>query len=323
MDKRTRVLNAMNKLPVDHVPVGMWYHFDGENTRGEACVQAHLDYYRDTDLDFLKVMSDGYTYPIPNTIQKAQDWWQLEPLGKDHPFIREQVWRAKRIVEEIGKERCVFYNVFAPFSCIRAGSNDEMVMDHLKKNRRAVMYALDVIAQDLAVLCQLLIEEAGCDGIYYCVQGGEKDRFTQEEYKAIVMPSDLFVLEHMNRFSDTHILHCCGWAGNPNNLSLWKDYPVKCVNWAVYVEKLAIPEGRFFYGDKAVLGGFETLHLNEEMTKYQGLLYTGTKEEIQQYTRELIRFCGKRGLLLGGDCTIASFTDHERIRWVVEAAREV
>ena len=27
MDKRTRVLNAMNKQPVDHVPVGMWYHF--------------------------------------------------------------------------------------------------------------------------------------------------------------------------------------------------------------------------------------------------------------------------------------------------------
>ena len=117
MDKRTRVLNAMNKQPVDHVPVGMWYHFSGENTRGEACVQAHLDYYRDTDLDFLKVMSDAYTYPIPDSIRKADDWWKLTPLGPDHPYIRGQVERAGRIVEEIGKERCVFYNIFAPFSC--------------------------------------------------------------------------------------------------------------------------------------------------------------------------------------------------------------
>ncbi|MBO6159382.1 MAG: hypothetical protein J6P72_09045 [Firmicutes bacterium] len=322
MDKRTRVLNALNKQPVDHVPVGMWYHFSGEDARGEACVQAHLRYYRDTDLDFLKVMSDSYTYPISG-IEKAQDWWNLQPLGADHPFIREQVWRAKRIVEEIGKERCVFYNIFAPFSCIRQGTSDELVMAHVRENPQAVLHALDVIAGDLALLCQLLITEAGCDGVYFCVQGAEKNRFTLDEYRRFVAPSDLYVLEHANRFSDNNILHCCGWAGEANNIVLWKDYPVKCVNWAVYVEQLNITEGRFFYGDKAVLGGFETLHLNEEMTEYKGLLYSGTKEEIQAYTKELILFNGKRGLLLGGDCTIASFTDHERVRWVVEAAREV
>ena len=53
------------------------------------------------------------------------------------------------------------------------------------------------------------------------------------------------------------------------------------------------------------------------------LIYGITEEEVKEYTRELIRFCGKRGLLLGGDCTIASFLDYDRIRWVVEAAREV
>ena len=36
MDKRTRVFNAMDKKPVDHVPVGFWYHFEGEQARGEA-----------------------------------------------------------------------------------------------------------------------------------------------------------------------------------------------------------------------------------------------------------------------------------------------
>lgn len=300
----------------------MWYHFSGEDAKGEACVQAHLKYYRDTDLDFLKVMSDSYTYPISG-IEKAEDWWNLQPLGADHPFIREQVWRAKRIVEEIGAERCVFYNIFAPFSCIRQGTSDELVMAHVRENPQAVLHALDVIAGDLALLCQLLITEAGCDGVYFCVQGAEKNRFTLDEYRRFVAPSDLYVLEHANRFSDNNILHCCGWAGEANNIVLWKDYPVKCVNWAVYVEQLNITEGRFFYGDKAVLGGFETLHLNEEMTEYKGLLYSGTKEEIQAYTKELILFNGKRGLLLGGDCTIASFTDHERVRWVVEAAREI
>ena len=121
MDKRTRVLNAMNKKEVDHVPVGFWFHFSGEEAAGDACVQAHLNYYRETDLDFLKVMCDSYfAWPLPE-IREAEDWNRVEPLPADHPFIREQVERAAAIVREIGKERCVFYNVFAPFSSLRFG----------------------------------------------------------------------------------------------------------------------------------------------------------------------------------------------------------
>ena len=61
-------------------------------------------------------MCDSYfAWPLPK-IRKAEDWNRVEPLPADHPFIREQVERAAAIVKEIGKERCVFYNVFAPFS---------------------------------------------------------------------------------------------------------------------------------------------------------------------------------------------------------------
>jgi len=324
MDKRTRVLNAMDKLPVDHVPVGFWFHFDGEETKGEECVQAHLRYYRETDLDFLKIMNDGYSsYPLPDTVKTAKDLWNLKPLGKDHPWIKDQVWRAKRIVEEIGQERCVFYNVFAPFSFIRNGKRNALIMDFLREDKLAVMHALDIVAEDAALLSQLLIQEAGCDGIYYCVQGGEKDRFTIEEYKEIVAPSDLYVLEHANRYSDYNIMHCCGWAGAKNNIELWQDYPVKCVNWAVFVEELPLPEGRAFFGDKAILGGFETLHLDASLGKYKGIMYSGQKKEIEDFTRDTILTFGKRGLMLGGDCTIATWLDHERIKWIVDIARSL
>lgn len=320
MDQRTRVLNAMDKKPVDHVPVGLWFHFAGEEAVGDACVAAHLRYYRETDLDFLKIMSDGYfNYPLPE-IKTAADWYRLEPLGRNHPYIAEQVDRAKKIVEAIGRERCVFYNVFAPFSSIRFSTSDELVMSHLKEDRLAVMHALDVIAQDHALLCELLIREAGCDGVYFCVQGGEYGRFTPEEYWETVTPSELYVLEHANRYSDYNILHCCGWAGAQNQLEIWQDYPVKTVNWAVHVEDVSLEDGRFLFGDRASLGGFET-HWDENAC--QGVIYTGTKEELQNYTKELILQHGKRGLLLGGDCTIDAKLPWERIRWIVEAARSL
>lgn len=325
MDKRTRVLNAMNKKNVDHVPVGFWFHFDGEEASGEACVKAHLKYYRETDLDFVKIMCDGFfPYPLPE-IHDSADWKKMEPLKSDHPFIRGQVERAKAIVDDIGKERCVFYNVFAPFSSIRFGAKeqeitDQEVMKYIWENKNAVMYALDVIAQTNALLAELLITEAGCDGVYYCVQGGGYDRFTPEEYKNIIGPSDLYVLEHANRFSENNIIHMCGFDGIKNRLSLWKEYPAKVVNWAVHVEGMDLEEGRYFINGRTSLGGFET---HWDANTQQGIIYTGTKEELQEYTRNMILSHGKIGLMLGGDCTVDSRIDWERIRWVVEAARSV
>lgn len=325
MDKRTRVLNAMNKKEVDHVPVGFWFHFGGEEAVGDACVKAHLNYYRETDLDFVKIMCDNYfPFPLPE-IKCAADWRKVKPLAEDHPFIREQVERAKAIVEAIGSERCVFYNVFAPFSSLRFGAealglSDADVMAHIREDKNAVMQALDRIGQSNALLAELLIAEAGCDGVYYCVQGGEYDRFTPQEYRALIRPSDLYVLEHANRFSDNNIIHMCGWAGNRNQLSIWQDYPAKVVNWAVHVEGLDLEEGRYFIGGRTSLGGFET-HWDEHTQ--QGILYTGNKQELQEYTRNMILNHGKIGMMLGGDCTIDAKLSWERIRWVVEAARSI
>ena len=229
--------------------------------------------------------------------------------------------RARRLVEEVGKDMPVFYNVFAPFSSIRFGAGEERVMHDIRENKLAVMHALDVIAQDNALLAELLIREAGCDGVYYCVQGGEEGRFTPEEYREMIAPSDLYVLEHANRFSEYNIMHCCGWAGAKNQMELWKDYPVKCINWAVYVEEMPLAEGRYFFGDKACLGGFQSLH--QEGKTHKGILHNGTEEEVKAFTRELILSFGKRGLMLGADCTVNEHIDHDRIRWVVEAARSI
>ena len=78
----------MDRQEVDHVPVGFWYHFEGEDALGENCVQAHLNYVRDVDTDLMKIMCDSYfNYPVPEEIRKASDWWKLRPLGETHPFI--------------------------------------------------------------------------------------------------------------------------------------------------------------------------------------------------------------------------------------------
>ena len=319
MDKRERVLACMNHLTVDRPPVGFWFHFSDEQKMGAACVQAHLDYYNHVDVDLAKIMCDGYfDYPNPlaQSVQKASDWYHLKPLGKNHPFLREQVDRAKAVKDGLKDDMCVFYNVFAPFSSIRYGTSDELVMAHLREDPQAVAYALGIIAEDNSTLCELLMTEAGCDGIYYCVQGGEKDRMTGETYRAYITPSDKAVLSHANKFSPYNILHCCGWGGIPNRLENWQDYPAKVINWAVFIEEMDLVRGRAFFGGKTVLGGCDN--------RKTGVLYTGSKAEVQSFVRKLVSsFDQDTGYMIGADCTLPADIDKKRIQWVIEAVNSL
>ena len=314
MTKRERVMAAMQNKPVDRPPVGFWFHFSKEDSLGQPCVDAHLRYYNNVDVDIAKLMCDGY-FDYPNPVAKAArepaDWYAMKPLGADSPFIREQVERAKAVKAGLKSDCLVLYNVFAPFSSIRFGTSDELVMRHLREDPKAIEYALDVIAQDNALLCEKLITEAGIDGVYYCVQGGEKDRFTPDEYRRLITPSDLKVLEHANRFSKFNVLHCCGWVGIPNNLEVWQDYPAGAINWACFIENMGLKEGKEFFGGKCVLGGFDN--------RPTGLMFTGTREEIQDFARKLAAESGDTGVMLGADCTLPASIDINRIQWVVDA----
>lgn len=318
MNKRERVLAALNNLPVDRPPVGFWFHFQADQGVGEACVKAHLDYYNHIDVDMVKIMCDSYfDYPNPvaKSVRSPQDWYGMQPLGPDSPFIREQVARAKAVKAGLKDDMVVIYNVFAPFSLIRFGTSDELVTRHLQEDPKAVQYALDVIARDAALLSELLIREAGIDGIYYCVQGGEKDRMSVETYRRLIGPSDRAVLEHANRFSENNVLHCCGWAGIPNHLEDWQDYPAKAINWACFIEDMDLTQGKAFFGGKCVLGGFDN--------RPGGVLFSGTRGEVEACTRALVQKAGTTGVILGADCTLPANIDKERIGWVVEAVRSL
>ena len=317
MNKRERVWAAMHLQPVDRPPVGFWFHFPPEKAQGAACVQAHLDYYNTVDVDMVKIMCDGffdYPNPVAKRVKEPADWYAMQPLGADSPFIRDQVARAKAVKAGLRDDMIVIYNVFAPFSTLRFGAGDALVMDHLRRDPDAIAYALRIVAQDARTLCELLVKEAGIDGVYYCVQGGEKNRFTPEEYRRYVAPSDLDVLNFAQSLSDLNVLHCCGWAGDPNNIEVWQDYPVRTVNWACYIEKMDLPEGKKFFAGKCVLGGFDN--------RPGGVLFSGTRAQVIRETKQLVRSAGTTGVILGADCTLPAAIDTARIGWVVDALRE-
>ena len=320
MNKRERVLAAFHNQEVDYVPGCFWRHYIPELQRGEDIVEAHLRFYRDTDVDLLKISSDGYFGWPEKTLVQLQEPGQLynmAHISPDDPFISGQIERAKAIVHRLNNECCTLYTLFCPLSVFRLQVGWDKMMECIRKDPQAVMYACDIIAEDEIHLIHGLIKEAGVDGIFYSVQNAEMNRFTIEEYRAWVEPGDRKVLEYANSVSDCNVLHCCGWdadeAGTRNHLESWQEYPSAVINWAAFVEHMDVLQIRDFFQGRPAWGGFDN--------RTGGLLYNGTKEEIEAETKRLISLGGKRGYILGPDCSLPSDIASERIRWVMDAAK--
>jgi len=171
-----------------------------------------------------------------------------------------------------------------------------------------------VVAEDQKNLVKGILEEAGADGIFYSVQNGEQNRFTAEEYRNWVTPSDKAVLDYANSLSDMNAIHFCGWEGDANRLSVWEDYRAPVISWARYVDGLDVAQAKAHFGC-TVWGGFD----NRPGT----LLYTGSREEIEKETASLIEQGGRKGYIVGADCSLHDELDEERIRWVADAAHRI
>jgi uroporphyrinogen decarboxylase len=317
MDKRTRLISTIEGKEVDRPPVCFWFHFEGRRASGEGTVRAHLDYYRHSNPDFLKCQSDGFfPFPLELPITSASDWKHLRPLSRQHPYVADQVERVRRINDALHGECCTYYTVFAPFSSIRFATSDELVMAHFRENPKAVAQALETVAETNMVVAQSIIREGGCTGIFLSLQGGEENRFSSDEYRELISPSELRVLSAANEASRFNIGHLCAWAGVRNHLEVWRDYPFPVVNWAVHIEGMSLAEGKQYFGGRTVMGGFDN--------RKQGVIFRGSEAEIKRATREILTANPGPGLIISADCSLQmeSDIDLDHILWVVEAAQE-
>ena len=103
MDKIERVKRAFKGEEVDHVPVCLWKHIPPTLWKDELFIKAQMDFYKATDVDFIKLSADKYfCWPAAalKDIQSAKQLYELKPLGPHHSYIRGQINRTKKIMEE-------------------------------------------------------------------------------------------------------------------------------------------------------------------------------------------------------------------------------
>lgn len=323
-DRRQLVFDAFDNKKTERVPVGFWFHFAPDDlftNKPEIIrrnVEGHFKFYDTFKPDFVKLMSDGYfRYPNPTLakVEKAEDLLQAKS-GLVDDWIDAQAKLVKELTDHFGSEAASFYNIFAPATVLgfvlEESKSGLTLVELIQNHSETLAYVLNVIKQDLARLAFKVITEGGADGIYLSTKNIQDKAVSKELYHNYITPSEQGVLNVANAVSDYNILHICGYEGARNDLSVYKDYEVKVINWAVVVERVSLKEGKKLFGGRAVIGGFDNTT--------NGVLYKGSKEEVERETKRLLEEAGTTGVILGADCTIPSDIPMERLEWVRKAA---
>ena len=93
MNKKERMLQLLDGTQEPgYTPAAFFIHFDPAFHRGQAAVQKHLEYFRYTGMDFVKIQYENVFPKIPS-IQHPADWARMPSYGEE--FYEDQ-WQIAR-----------------------------------------------------------------------------------------------------------------------------------------------------------------------------------------------------------------------------------
>lgn len=314
MNKKERVQAAIAKRPVDHVPACFSLHFPHEIASGEAAIQAHLDFYRQTDCDILKIMNENLV-PLIGEMHSPADWAKVPAYNRHSPFMQKQLDMIKRILDEEGDaySLATIHGICAStIHPLEATYGYEPVrrlfVEQMRSDKQPMLDARQRIADAMSDLAQACIE-IGCDGIYYAALGAEKHFFTDEEFAEAVEPFDRQILTAIREAGGDIFLHMCK---ENLNMQRYRNYQDLCdvANWGVYEAPFSLEEGRKLFPNATIMGG---------LANRSGVMVNGTIPELQAAVRKVIDDFGTIGFILGADCTLPTEIPYDRIRAAVHA----
>jgi uroporphyrinogen decarboxylase len=308
MNKRELVLQVLDESKQQtYIPAAFFLHFDPKFHRGQAAIDKHLEYFRFTDMDFVKIQYET-VFPFREEIRKPEDWLQMPQYGMD--FYQDQVEIARGLVQAAGKEALVIQTLYSPFMCAGHTVGGERLMQHLLENPQPVRKGIEIITESLHTFVRACIN-AGVDGFYHSTQGGETSRLEGSAlFEECVKPFDLSLMNEINEKCEFNILHVCDYVDGYTDLTPFLDYPGDVVNCSLKLgDQHLNPQQIVEMFGRPFMGGVERL----------GTIQNGSPSDVQEMTRSILVTAPER-YMLGADCTIPSTVDWENIRAAIHVA---
>jgi uroporphyrinogen decarboxylase len=308
LSKRDAVLTLLEKAGRQpYIPAAFFIHFDPAFHFGAAAVEKHLEYFRHTGMDFVKIQYERTFPPIP-AIRKAADWASMPSYPLD--FYKPVLSAVEGLVKAAKREALVLVTLYSPFMCAGHTTSLPLLTAHLEEDPDAVRKGLEAITGSLMRFVKECVR-LGVDGFYASTQGGEAGRFRDPgTFARHVKPFDLVLMNEMKRTCPFNILHVCDYNGPYSDLSPYVDYPGHVVNCNPQLKERRLPWAEIsrMFG-RPCMGGVDR----------HDPLWSGGPAEIGRVVTAALNEAS-RPFMLGADCTLAAGVPWANIRAAIDAA---
>jgi uroporphyrinogen decarboxylase len=310
VNKREKVLSLLDTSQTPgYIPAAFFLHFPPDCHCGQAAIDKHLEYFRYTGMDFVKIQ---YEFPFPHRpeIRSPEDWAKMPLYGRE--FFQDQLDIVAGLVDAVKGEALVVQTLYSPFMSAGHTTSDQTITEHIKTAPEKAKKGLEIITESILWFVRECIK-LGMDGFYASTQGRESHRFGDPSlFARYVKPYDLAVMEALDRACPFNILHVCDYQGGYDDLTPFLDYPGHVVNCPSKLgsQPLATKAAARMFG-RPYMGGLDRL----------GTIVTGSQDQVVAMVQDVLRDAPER-FVLGADCTLPSDINWDNIRTAISTAHE-
>lgn len=307
-NKRERMMRWLaGQTDPSYTPAAFFLHFGPEYRNGLPAARRHMEFFRQTNMDFVKIQFEQ-TYERQPLLQKPADWSKLKLQKLD--FYEPLLVTVRELVRTAKKDALVLMTLYSPFMSANQCASEPVLRAHLEENPEAVKKGLEILTESQLIFVKACIRE-GIDGFYMSTQGSEARRFANPKiFPGYVRPFDLPAMKEAQASCPFNILHVCDYHLPYASYDVVRDYPGHVVNCNPVLtgKTLPLPEIEKFF-QRPVMGGIDR----------HGILARGSTAELEAEIRRVMKGA-PRQFLLGADCTVDGATDWNRLRQAISVA---
>jgi uroporphyrinogen decarboxylase len=169
-NKRERMLQWLaGKTDPNYTPAAFFLHFGPEYRNGSAAARRHLEFFRYTGMDFVKIQFEQ-TYERQAFLQSPSDWSKLSLRKID--FYEPLLVTLRELVKAARKDALILMTLYSPYMCAGHCATAPVLRRHLEENPEAVKRGMEILTESQMIFVRACIRE-GVDGFYMSTQGSE------------------------------------------------------------------------------------------------------------------------------------------------------
>jgi uroporphyrinogen decarboxylase len=289
-----------------YVPAAFFMHF---GVQGDAAVRAHVDYFRATGMDFVKIQFDEQQFAPNNDIKTPADWARFPILSEK--WFEPSLYLLGQLVKRLKSEALIIQTLYTPYQMAKQAVPWETLVEHARQDPEAVSRGMENITLSLMNFVQAAAR-VGADGFYLPTQGGETNRIADRAlFNRVIKPHDMFMHKRANELTSYNLLHVCDYDGEYMEFaSKFSDYPGQVVTIPLIADGQPLTlTGAAKIFRRPVMGGLDR----------HGVLQTGSPEEVRKAATTVLEGAPAH-VILGANCTVDPKTPMANLKAAIDTA---